>query len=295
MATGRPICVAVRRSDESHWRRRVPSKRIVVLDNQLTRTFFGTNQLDEGVHAVACHPCGNDQDRPEALRKPGLRDRQRRLARSRRSVRRMGPPHLSRCAPTAARSTSCKASPRSRPPGRSSKRFKGPNSYIWDMRIATSSIPREQLSRILYKVIDPKNSGSAAARRAALSAGGAVSRRPAELEQLIKDFPDLAHFKEQVKALHQLSALRLLEGNRAAARRRGSSGWRRRHARAVSRPTAWPAKRCSRFARCSTRSRASRTQTEKIAALLKQHIAELQGRRRRARTSTPIVAEITAI
>ena len=35
--------------------------------------------------------------------------------------------------------------------------LRGTNSYVWDMRIATSSIPRDVLQKIFQKYIDPKN------------------------------------------------------------------------------------------------------------------------------------------
>ena len=89
--------------------------------------------------------------------------------------------------------------------------IQGETSYIFTQRIATSSIPRDQLSRILYKVIDPKNSEQ---RLRVVRLYLQSERFPdarAELEQLLKDFPELAHLKEQVKTLHQLGAQRLLK------------------------------------------------------------------------------------
>ena len=36
-------------------------------------------------------------------------------------------------------------------------KVEGLTDYVWDMRIATSTIPREELDKILFKQIDPKN------------------------------------------------------------------------------------------------------------------------------------------
>ncbi len=89
--------------------------------------------------------------------------------------------------------------------------IQGPGSYVWMMRIATSSIPRQQLSKVLYRQIDTKNSDQRLdIVRLYLQAERFQDAR-AELEQVIKDFPGLARLEDQVKSLHQLSAQRLLK------------------------------------------------------------------------------------
>jgi predicted esterase len=89
--------------------------------------------------------------------------------------------------------------------------IQGAESYVWTLRIATSSIPREQLSKIIYHVIDTSNSDQRLrVVRLYLQAERYQDAR-AELEQLIKEFPDLAHLQDQVKTLRQLSAQRLLK------------------------------------------------------------------------------------
>ena len=50
----------------------------------------------------------------------------------------------------------------------------GINHYIWTSKIATSSIPREQLSRILSRAAGRQRSGAAEANRAALHAVRAI-------------------------------------------------------------------------------------------------------------------------
>jgi predicted esterase/tetratricopeptide (TPR) repeat protein len=79
------------------------------------------------------------------------------------------------------------------------------------MYIATSSIPREQLSRILYRALDPKNPDQRLRIvRLYLQAERYQDAR-LELEQILKDFPGLAELQQQVKMLRQLSAQRLLK------------------------------------------------------------------------------------
>jgi enterochelin esterase-like enzyme len=83
-------------------------------------------------------------------------------------------------------------------------------SYVWDMRIATSSLPREILSKVLRKAIDPNNAGDR--QRIVLFYVQADRMQDArlELEELVKEFPDLASAKEQVDTLRQLGAQRLM-------------------------------------------------------------------------------------
>src|SRR5262245_2004640 len=89
--------------------------------------------------------------------------------------------------------------------------IEGIHHYIWSMKIATSSIPREQLSKILSRVIDPKDP----MQRVRLVKLYLQSERyrdaRIELEQLVKEFPDVEHLRQQVKELRQLEAQRLVK------------------------------------------------------------------------------------
>ena len=58
------------------------------------------------------------------------------------------------------------------------------------MRIATSSIPREQLSKILYSAGDPKNPDQRLRIVRLYLQSERFQDARAELEQLIKDFPE---------------------------------------------------------------------------------------------------------
>ncbi len=84
------------------------------------------------------------------------------------------------------------------------------NPLVWDMRIATSSIPRDVLSSVLRHQIGEDNAdGRLRIVRLYIQAqryGDAL----AELNQVIKDFPDLSHLKDQAARLRQLLAQELL-------------------------------------------------------------------------------------
>jgi len=85
------------------------------------------------------------------------------------------------------------------------------HSYVWDMRVATSSIPRDVLSKILMRQIDPKDP-DARLRLVRLYVQAERYRDArAELENVVKEFPALANLQKQIQALHQLSARRLIK------------------------------------------------------------------------------------
>lgn len=89
--------------------------------------------------------------------------------------------------------------------------IQGPESYVWMLRVATSSIPRQQLSKILYRQIDPKNSDQRLSIvRLYLQAERFIDARE-ELKAVIADFPGLTRLDEQVKSLNQISAQRILK------------------------------------------------------------------------------------
>jgi pimeloyl-ACP methyl ester carboxylesterase len=87
-------------------------------------------------------------------------------------------------------------------------------THVWDMRIATSSIPRETLRKILLKQIDPKEiEHHKKLARFYLQCERYEEARKT-LDDLLAAFPDRADLKEQlapsVRAIGQLSAQRLL-------------------------------------------------------------------------------------
>ena len=87
-------------------------------------------------------------------------------------------------------------------------------SHVWDMRIATSSIPPETLHKILWKQIDPKN----VEQYKKVARFYLQCERYEEARQILEDllvaFPDQPELKEELapslRAIRQLSAQRLL-------------------------------------------------------------------------------------
>ncbi len=87
-------------------------------------------------------------------------------------------------------------------------------THVWDMRIATSSIPREDLQKILLKQINPNDVESyKKIARFYLQAERYAEARQA-LDDLLQAFPDRKDLKEQLapslRAIKQLSAQQLL-------------------------------------------------------------------------------------
>jgi len=89
--------------------------------------------------------------------------------------------------------------------------IEGINHYIWTMRIATSSIPREQLSRILSRALDSKDPDQRVRIVRLYLQSERYGDARVELEQLIKEFPKLEGSQALVKELRQLEAQRILK------------------------------------------------------------------------------------
>ncbi len=87
----------------------------------------------------------------------------------------------------------------------------GRNSYVWDMRVATNSLGRDTLSNILMRQIDPKDPDDRLRLVRLYIQAERYKDARAELEKIIKEFPALANLQKQVKALHQMSARRLIK------------------------------------------------------------------------------------
>ena len=89
--------------------------------------------------------------------------------------------------------------------------IEGINHYIWTSKIATSSIPREQLTRMINRALDAKNPDSRVRIVRLYLQSERFQDARIELENLIKDFPGLDHLNAMVKELRQLSAQKLLK------------------------------------------------------------------------------------
>ncbi len=85
----------------------------------------------------------------------------------------------------------------------------GPN-IMWDTRIATSSIPRETLSKILVNHINRKNADERLKVVRLYLNAERYSDAQNELKEIIADFPDLQTLKQEVAAIRQLGARRAL-------------------------------------------------------------------------------------
>ncbi len=84
-------------------------------------------------------------------------------------------------------------------------------AYLWDMRIATNSIPRDQLTKILLKQIDPHNVDQRLKLVRFYMQAERFPDAAVELQQVITDFPAMAGLEEQAKAIRQLGADRVLQ------------------------------------------------------------------------------------
>ena len=102
------------------------------------------------------------------------------------------------------------------------------NPIIWETRIATSSIPRDTLSKILKKHLDmDKPSDRLRIVRLYMQAGR-YQDALVELEAAIEKFPDLAGLKDQVRELYQHLAERLIreiEMRQVAGQHRQAISW----------------------------------------------------------------------
>ncbi|HND55268.1 MAG TPA: peptidase, partial [Pirellulaceae bacterium] len=85
------------------------------------------------------------------------------------------------------------------------------HALIWDMRIATNALPRETLSRILRKQLDPKNPDERLRIMRLFTQAQRFEDARQELSEILRDFPELAEFKKQERELIQLSAAKLLQ------------------------------------------------------------------------------------
>lgn len=89
--------------------------------------------------------------------------------------------------------------------------IEGIHHYMWSTRIATSSIPREQLNKILYRALDAKNADARIRIVRLYMQLEKFAEAREELRQVVKDFPGLERLNDTVKELNQLNAQRLFK------------------------------------------------------------------------------------
>jgi predicted esterase len=167
----------------------------------------------------------------------------------------------------------------------------GDSAYVWDMRIATSAVPRETLSRVLYREINKEDSDERL--RVVRLYIQAERYRDAlfELEQIIAEFPDLGHLEEQAAALRQLFAQHLL---REIELRRDAGQHERVHGLLNGFPNEGIAGETLLRVRDMLSENERRfAQYEQVLSLLKQHAAEIEDPATSA-SLAPIRAEIQA-
>lgn len=88
----------------------------------------------------------------------------------------------------------------------------GGKNFIWDMRIATSSIPSEALKKIVHKRIDSKKIESRLQLVRLLLQGERYLDAQAELEQILVDFPEnKKQFEPTLRELRQSVARQVLD------------------------------------------------------------------------------------
>lgn len=91
--------------------------------------------------------------------------------------------------------------------------------YVWDMRIATSSVPRDVLSSVIHLNIDAKDPDERLRVVRLYMQAERFSDALIELDHAIRDFPDLKHLEDQADRLRQRlaqTALREIELRRDA-------------------------------------------------------------------------------
>ena len=164
-------------------------------------------------------------------------------------------------------------------------------SLVWDMRIATSSIPRETLSTILMNAIDPKSvDDRLRIMRLYLQAERYEDAR-AELERALKEFPAPKELQDQVRALRQLSARRRI--NEIQLRRDAGQ-----HRLAYQMLSSFPADDVAgetllRVRQMLDENGQMKTRGERVITLLKEHLSQVEDENLRQRIG-PIYDEIVA-
>ncbi len=170
---------------------------------------------------------------------------------------------------------------------------RGSYQYVWSMRIATSSIPRETLSEILMHRIDPKNSEQRLSIVRLYLQAQRIQDARTELEGVIRDFPKLANLQNLVTDLQQSGRNMLLK----EIALRADAG---QHRLAISMLSDFPTAKEGQADVLNLEAtdklkeyEATKAKGEHVLAMLKEHLGkiEIEATRNRA---TPLCAEIEA-
>ena len=84
-------------------------------------------------------------------------------------------------------------------------------SYVWDMRVATDSLPRDLIRRILPRHLDWLDPNDRLLVVRLYIQAERYSDAAAELEQVTKDFPELTEPRKLIPGLHQRAAQKLID------------------------------------------------------------------------------------
>jgi pimeloyl-ACP methyl ester carboxylesterase len=84
-------------------------------------------------------------------------------------------------------------------------------ALVWQMRIATGTIPRETLSKVLLGAIDPTRPDERLKIVRLYVQSERYKDAREELESIVADFPDLKELEAEVRSLRQMGARRLLK------------------------------------------------------------------------------------
>ncbi|MCG8586641.1 MAG: peptidase [Pirellulales bacterium] len=87
----------------------------------------------------------------------------------------------------------------------------GSTNYVWDMRIATSSIPVTTLRKIFRKMLDQNDSNARIQIARFFIASDRYREAREELRGIVKDFPHLKRFEREVQSLRETGSRRILE------------------------------------------------------------------------------------
>jgi predicted esterase len=83
--------------------------------------------------------------------------------------------------------------------------------YVWDCRLATSSIPRDVLQKVLSRQIDPKNFEQRSRLVRLFLQGERFGDAQAEMEGILRDFPERQDLAPLARELKQRDARRSIE------------------------------------------------------------------------------------
>ena len=87
----------------------------------------------------------------------------------------------------------------------------GTTNYVWDMRIATTSIPVSTLKKIFAQMLDQKDSNARIQIARFFIASDRYREAREELKGIIRDFPHLQRFEREVQSLRETGSRRILE------------------------------------------------------------------------------------